>query len=112
MKVKATITLDLENKKITEVVFEKKILNLSSGMGQIKAFIRRRVLNTPIQNFTPLNKRFFTISMELDVYPLIKKIVQTDRMPPYRCKLSPLPLIGKESDITFEEYEYRFRGKY
>lgn len=106
MKAKATITLDLENKKIIDIIFDSKLLNKSSGMGQIKAFIRRKVLNTPVQQFVIKNVKCMSLRMELDVYPLIKEIVQTERVPPYRCKLSPLPIVGKESDITFEEYEH------
>jgi len=91
--------------------FQNKILNKSTGMGQLKAFIRRKVLNMPIQNFKPKKgfdqdpRTFYMTEMELDVYPLIKKIDQTIKPIPYRCKLSPLPITGKESDITFEEYE-------
>jgi hypothetical protein len=91
--------------------FQNKLLNKSTGMGKLKAFIRRRVLNMPIQNFKAKKgfdqdpKTFYMTEMELDVYPLIKKIEQTEKPIPYRCQLSPLPLIGKESDITFEEYE-------
>ncbi len=80
-------------------------------MGQLKAFIRRRVLNMPIQNFKIKQgfdqdpRTFYMTEMELDVYPLISRIEPTTKPIPYRCKLSPLPIIGKESDITFEEYE-------
>lgn len=109
MRVTALVTLDLENKKIVEINFHNIALNLGSGVGQIKAFIRRRVLNMPIQSFTPLSKKFYTISMEIDVYPLVKKCLHPDRPNVYKCKLSPLPLIGKESDITFEEYEHRVK---
>lgn len=80
-------------------------------MGQLKAFIRRRVLNMPIQNFKAKQgfdtdpKTFYVTELELDVYPLIKKIDQKIKPIPYRCTLSPLPITGKESDITFEQYE-------
>lgn len=113
MKVKALVILDLENKKIMSIGFEKKILNRSTGMGQLKAFIRRKVLNMPIQNFKIKRgfdqdpKTFYMTEMEMDVYPLIKKIInpQVPRLVPYRCLLAPLPLTNKVSDISFEEYE-------
>ena len=86
-------------------------------MGQIKAFIRRKILNTPIQNFTAkkriygkICKIYYEIEMDIDVYPVIKKIEQTDRKVPYRCKLSPLPNTKEISEIDFYDYERLHRN--
>lgn len=110
MKAKATVTLDLENKKIVDISFDRRILNKSTGVGQIKAFIRRKVLNTPIQNFKPFNERFYQMSMVLDVYPIVKKMDSAVLRFPYSCKLHPLPRTNETSDITLEEFEAMWRN--
>ncbi len=81
-------------------------------MGQIKAFIRRRILNTPIQNFTAKKrvlvnvcKVFYEIQMDIDVFPVIKKLENSEKKIPYSCKLSPLPNTKEVSEIDFQEYE-------
>jgi hypothetical protein len=114
MKVKARVILDYEEKKVVGIQFKNDLLNTSAGIGPIKSFIRRRVLNQPMEKFVIRTvypgdpKQYHTINMELDVYMLIKHIVEPSsvkRIIPYRCKLSPIPITKKTSDITFEEYE-------
>jgi hypothetical protein len=117
MKANVTVILDLENKKIINLKFENRLLDNGAGVGAMCAFIRRRVLNTPIEHFTALkyfpnnDKLFYSIDMEIDVYPLIKKIQNSvvPRLVPFRLKLSPLPIIGKESDISFEDYSEMYK---
>lgn len=112
MKAKARVILDLEQKKINKIIFDNNLLNSSSNHSFIKAFIRKRVLDTPIEQFMTfkypgIKKIYYSLYLEIDVYTYIKKIVQPSRLRliPYRCTLSPLPIPGKISDITFETYE-------
>ena len=112
MRVRATVVLRLETREIMSITYHDVVLNRGIGGTRIKNFIKKKVLQMPIQefrietNFKAYPRLHLMVTdIELDVYPIIKKadncVMKRDVL--YRCILYPLPK-DEESDITYDEY--------
>ena len=121
MKVKAKIILDLENKNIVSIKYEDGVMtNNCLGSTRMKSYLKKRVLQIPIQEFVPTkafkdnDRTFYVTTIELDVYPIVslnEKAVGK-RPVPYTCTLFTSPMLSLKSDISWEEFSAMKREEF
>lgn len=116
MKEKVTVIVNLEEKRIIDIIFHRSILNVFLGKERLKSFHKKRFLGIPIQDFDAViyddveDKWLYYLETELEVYTLMRrtKINYSKRTVPYIAHVLCLPS-KEESDVSYQELEEAYQ---
>ena len=121
MKAKVQIWVDANDMTIHSIAFHDRVLESTIsniGKTRLKKFLRKRIIQMPIQVFKPFSqmstpeKVLMMVNEEIDVYPNVTLHGKRPFKPPhpYSCDLHPAPVLGMQA-TSFEEY-YKLQANF